>query len=147
LSFCWLYFFLGMFCVCCLESKHTMSRDDYVNLQYCYGISMIVLLAIYWPFLCSQSSSKSSRHTEMSGSHWAPPTNFTSLSSYFNVFSKLVVCAIIPRGRHQGFPYAFDRAITLPSDKKNTVMKESQSWKRGRGTATNDQSSTRGDRD
>jgi Trk-type K+ transport system membrane component len=44
------------------------------------------------------------------------PTNLTSLSGHFNVFSKLVICAMMIRGRHRGLPYAIDRTITLPSD-------------------------------
>jgi hypothetical protein len=44
-------------------------------------------------------------------------TNSTSLSGHFSVFSKIVVCAMMIRGRHRGLPYALDRAITLPSDR------------------------------
>lgn len=33
------------------------------------------------------------------------------------MFSKLVVCAMMIRGRHRGLPYALDRAITLPNDR------------------------------
>lgn len=45
------------------------------------------------------------------------PTNSTSLCGHFTVFSKLVVCAMMIRGRHRGMPYALDRAITLPMDR------------------------------
>jgi Trk-type K+ transport system membrane component len=34
------------------------------------------------------------------------------------VFAKLVICAMMIRGRHRGLPYALDRAITLPNDRK-----------------------------
>jgi Trk-type K+ transport system membrane component len=44
------------------------------------------------------------------------PSNSTSLSGHFTVFSKVVICAMMIRGRHRGLPYALDRAITLPSD-------------------------------
>lgn len=44
------------------------------------------------------------------------PTNMTSLCGHFTVFSKLVICAMMIRGRHRGLPYALDRAITLPTD-------------------------------
>lgn len=38
----------------------------------------------------------------------------TSLSGVFNPFSKIVVCAMMVRGRHRGLPYQLDRAIMLP---------------------------------
>ena len=44
------------------------------------------------------------------------PTVMTSLSGKFSVFSKLVICAMMIRGRHRGLPYALDRAIMLPGD-------------------------------
>lgn len=39
-----------------------------------------------------------------------------SLSGAFRPLSKLVVCAVILRGRHRSLPVAIDRAILLPSD-------------------------------
>jgi Trk-type K+ transport system membrane component len=45
------------------------------------------------------------------------PDNLTSLCGHFTVFGKLVICAMMIRGRHRGMPYALDRAITLPSDR------------------------------
>lgn len=44
-----------------------------------------------------------------------PGVNY-SLSGEFNVFSKLVICAMMIRGRHRGLPYQLDRAILLPSE-------------------------------
>jgi Trk-type K+ transport system membrane component len=38
----------------------------------------------------------------------------TSLSGQFSTFSKLVICAMMIRGRHRGLPYQLDRAIMLP---------------------------------
>jgi hypothetical protein len=40
-----------------------------------------------------------------------------SFSAEFKPLSKLVVCAMMIRGRHRGLPYALDRAILLPSEK------------------------------
>ncbi|ODQ67279.1 potassium transport protein TRK1/TRK2, partial [Nadsonia fulvescens var. elongata DSM 6958] len=40
-----------------------------------------------------------------------------SLSSQFSVISKLVIIAMMIRGRHRGLPYSLDRAIILPSKK------------------------------
>ncbi|CAI7627704.1 unnamed protein product [Penicillium crustosum] len=45
------------------------------------------------------------------------PTVSTSLSGEFTVFSKLVICVIMIRGRHRGLPYKLDRAIVLPSER------------------------------
>ncbi|CAK1356678.1 unnamed protein product [Cercospora beticola] len=42
------------------------------------------------------------------------PTNSASLSGEFTIFSKLVICAMMIRGRHRGLPYALDRAVMLP---------------------------------
>lgn len=40
-----------------------------------------------------------------------------SFSAEFRTISKLVIIAMMIRGRHRGLPYALDRAILLPSDK------------------------------
>jgi potassium uptake Trk family protein len=40
-----------------------------------------------------------------------------SFSAEFGVISKLVIIAMMIRGRHRGLPYALDRAILLPSEK------------------------------
>jgi Trk-type K+ transport system membrane component len=47
------------------------------------------------------------------------PTNSASLSGQFTVFSKLVVCAMMIRGRHRELPHALDRAITLPIEQND----------------------------
>ena len=44
------------------------------------------------------------------------PNINASFSTEFTVVSKLVVIAMMVRGRHRGLPYALDRAILLPSD-------------------------------
>lgn len=40
----------------------------------------------------------------------------TSLCGQFTTFSKVVVCAMMIRGRHRGLPYAVDRAVILPGE-------------------------------
>jgi Trk-type K+ transport system membrane component len=40
----------------------------------------------------------------------------TSLSGQFKTISKVVICAMMIRGRHRGLPYAVDRAVVLPGD-------------------------------
>ena len=37
-----------------------------------------------------------------------------SFSSQFHTLSKLVMLALMIRGRHRGLPHAIDKAITLP---------------------------------
>ncbi len=44
------------------------------------------------------------------------PTTDASLSSQFTVVGKLVIIAMMIRGRHRGLPYGLDRAILLPSE-------------------------------
>lgn len=46
------------------------------------------------------------------------PTVATSLSGQFGIFSKLVICAMMIRGRHRGLPYQLDRAIMLPHERR-----------------------------
>ena len=52
-----------------------------------------------------------------------PGTN-TSFSAQFRTISKLVIVAMMIRGRHRGLPYALDRAILLPSE--NLQKKEAE---------------------
>ncbi|GAA5828114.1 hypothetical protein JCM11251_002595 [Rhodosporidiobolus azoricus] len=42
--------------------------------------------------------------------------NNTSLSGVLSTLSKLIVIAVMVRGRHRGLPIAIDRAVLLPSD-------------------------------
>lgn len=45
------------------------------------------------------------------------PTVATSLCGQFGIFSKLVICAMMIRGRHRGLPYELDRSIMLPDER------------------------------
>ncbi|GAB1320687.1 low affinity potassium transporter [Madurella fahalii] len=47
------------------------------------------------------------------------PTVNMSLCSQFSVIGKLVLIAMMIRGRHRGLPYGLDRAILLPSESLN----------------------------
>ena len=49
------------------------------------------------------------------------PTVNAALSSQFSVVGKLVVIAMMIRGRHRGLPYGLDRAILLPSESLNAT--------------------------
>ncbi|KAL6301984.1 cation transport protein-domain-containing protein [Sparassis latifolia] len=44
------------------------------------------------------------------------PTANYSLSGAFHTLSKLVMCAVMIRGRHRGLPVALDRAVLLPHE-------------------------------
>ncbi|GJE92662.1 TrkH-domain-containing protein [Phanerochaete sordida] len=44
------------------------------------------------------------------------PTANYSLSGTFHILSKLIVCAVMLRGRHRGLPVALDRAVLLPHE-------------------------------
>ncbi|KZS87287.1 TrkH-domain-containing protein [Sistotremastrum niveocremeum HHB9708] len=48
-----------------------------------------------------------------------PNANY-SFSGAFRPLSKVIVCAIMLRGRHRGLPVAIDRAVLLPSDHGGT---------------------------
>ncbi|KAI5211113.1 hypothetical protein AUEXF2481DRAFT_661062 [Aureobasidium subglaciale EXF-2481] len=47
------------------------------------------------------------------------PTINASFSAEFATLSKLIIIAMMIRGRHRGLPYALDRAILLPSENLN----------------------------
>ncbi|PLW39493.1 hypothetical protein PCANC_16808 [Puccinia coronata f. sp. avenae] len=47
------------------------------------------------------------------------PDSATSMVGGFSTFSKLVVIAVMLRGRHRGLPIAIDRAVILPYDQKS----------------------------
>ncbi|KAK4142524.1 cation transport protein-domain-containing protein [Dichotomopilus funicola] len=47
------------------------------------------------------------------------PAVMTSLSGQFTTISKVVVCAMMIRGRHRGLPYAIDRAVLLPGEREH----------------------------
>lgn len=44
------------------------------------------------------------------------PNQLFSFSGGWHTLSKLVLCAVMIRGRHRGLPVAIDKAIMLPSD-------------------------------
>ena len=45
-----------------------------------------------------------------------------SFSGALSPLSKLIVCAVMIRGRHRGLPVAIDRAILLPDEYKEAGM-------------------------
>jgi Trk-type K+ transport system membrane component len=47
------------------------------------------------------------------------PEVLTSLCGQFTVFGKVVICAMMIRGRHRGLPHSLDRSIMLPDEKED----------------------------
>ena len=60
------------------------------------------------------------------------PTNDMSLSAEFGVISKLVIVAMMIRGRHRGLPYDLDRAVLLPSEGLHQKEDEDAAKRAGR---------------
>ncbi|EXK77899.1 hypothetical protein FOQG_17412 [Fusarium oxysporum f. sp. raphani 54005] len=98
LSFDLWYVCLGIFCICIAESNRIMDANDPA-----FNV---------WPVLFEVVSAYGNV-----GLSLGYPTVSTSFSSQFSTFSKLVVCAMMLRGRHRGLPYALDRAIVLPNER------------------------------
>ncbi|KAF2267453.1 hypothetical protein CC78DRAFT_577164 [Lojkania enalia] len=97
LSFDLWYIFIGIFCICVAESERIMDPAE----------DAFSVFAIFFEVVSAYGN------VGLSLGH---PSNLTSLCGHFSTFSKLVICAMMLRGRHRGLPYSLDRAITLPSD-------------------------------
>lgn len=95
LSFDLWYIFLGTFCICISES--TRIADD-SQPEFSVFSALFEVVSAYG-------------NVGLSLGH---PSVNTSLSGQFTTFSKLVICAMMIRGRHRGLPYALDRAVMLP---------------------------------
>lgn len=120
LSFDMWYIFLGVFCICAGESKRIMDKDDHVSTIFTLFSPLSKTKLI---LTLNQAFSVFSIFFEVVSAYGnvglslGYPTNFTSLCGHFGTFGKLVICAMMIRGRHRGLPYALDRAITLPSER------------------------------
>ena len=57
------------------------------------------------------------------------PNAAYSFSGGWHVLSKLILCAVMIRGRHRGLPVAIDRAVMLPGEELN-VAEEEDAWMR-----------------
>ena len=60
------------------------------------------------------------------------PTINASFSAELGVVSKLVIAAMMIRGRHRGLPYELDRAILLPSEGLHKKEDEDAAKRKGR---------------
>jgi potassium uptake Trk family protein len=97
LSFDLWYVFLGMFLICIVEGDKLSHTDEYA-----FTIFSVLFEVV-------------SAYGTVGLSLGYPGTN-TCLSTQFKVTSKLIIIAMMLRGRHRGLPYALDRAILLPSE-------------------------------
>ncbi|KAM5354483.1 hypothetical protein ACJ41O_001130 [Fusarium nematophilum] len=98
LSFDLWYICLGIFAILIAESKRVMDAGD---------PSFTV-----WHVLFEVVSAYGNV-----GLSLGYPAVATSFSSQFSTISKLIVCAMMIRGRHRGLPYSLDRAIILPNER------------------------------
>lgn len=98
LSFDLWYVFLGFFFICIAEGDRLMSDGD----------PAFNLFAVLFEVVSAYGTV---------GLSLGYPGKNTSLSAEFHVISKLIMVAMMIRGRHRGLPYALDRAILLPSEK------------------------------
>ncbi|KAL2787686.1 cation transport protein-domain-containing protein [Aspergillus keveii] len=109
------YIFLGIFCICIAESDRIMDPDE----------PAFAVFPIFFEVVSAYGNV---------GLSLGYPTVSTSLSGQFTIFSKLVICAMMIRGRHRGLPYRLDRAIVLPTDKSDALGREEEdgrlAWRR-----------------
>ncbi|KAK5652919.1 hypothetical protein OQA88_9398 [Cercophora sp. LCS_1] len=92
------YIFLGTFCICAAEADRIMNPEE-------RGIDVF---SVFFEVM--------SAYGNVGLSLGYPGVN-TSLCGIFSPFSKVVICAMMIRGRHRGLPYTLDRAIMLPSER------------------------------
>ncbi|KAH8434964.1 putative potassium uptake transporter [Aspergillus melleus] len=99
LSFDLWYIFLGIFCICIAEADRIMDPAEAQSFS---------VFAVFFEVVSAYGNV---------GLSLGYPTVATSLSGQFSTFSKVVICAMMMRGRHRGLPYSLDRAILLPNDR------------------------------
>jgi potassium uptake Trk family protein len=98
LSFDLWYIFSGIFCICVAEAGRLSDNDD-------PGFNVF---AIFFEVVSAYGN------VGLSLGH---PNVSTSLTGQFTIFSKVVICAMMIRGRHRMLPYSLDRAIVLPDER------------------------------
>lgn len=97
LSFDLWFIFLGVFCICIAEARRIADAS--------------IPAFTVWTVLFEVVSAYGNV-----GLSLGYPTVAVSLSGLFGTFSKLIICAMMIRGRHRGLPYALDRAIAVPDE-------------------------------
>ncbi|KAI9313272.1 cation transport protein-domain-containing protein [Dichotomocladium elegans] len=103
------WLFAGIFCICVIESDKIMSRSPVTALTVIYE--------------CVSAFGTS-------GSSTGYPNASTSQSAQYHTLGKLVIIALMYRGRHRGLPSAIDHAVLLPSEKLNEKEKQEQEWRK-----------------
>ncbi|KAH2753308.1 hypothetical protein KXV64_002184 [Aspergillus fumigatus] len=98
LSFDLWYIFIGIFCICATEARRIMDPSE-------PGFSVF---AIFFEVVSAYGNV---------GLSLGYPNVTTSFCGQFSVFSKIVICAMMIRGRHRGLPVQLDRAILLPGER------------------------------
>ncbi|KAG7194403.1 low affinity potassium transporter [Scheffersomyces spartinae] len=107
LSFDLWFIFLGLFIICIAEGN----KLDKNNPSFSVFAILFEIISAYGTVGLSLGY---------------PGTN-TSFSAQFTTLSKLVIIAMMIRGRHRGLPYSLDRAIMLPNKmmaKRDHVQQE-----------------------
>jgi potassium uptake Trk family protein len=99
LSFDLWYIFLGTFIICIAEAEKITDTSE----------PAFAVFPVFFEVVSAYAN------VGLSLGH---PAVTTSLAGQFKVISKLVICAMMIRGRHRGLPYALDKAITLPSERR-----------------------------
>lgn len=100
LSFDLWYIFLGFFIIAVVEGDRLSNTNEYA----------FTMFSVLFEIVSAYGTV---------GLSLGYPNIDESFSAEFAVISKLVIIAMMLRGRHRGLPYALDRAILLPSEKLN----------------------------
>ncbi|RLV95413.1 Low-affinity potassium transport protein [Spathaspora sp. JA1] len=106
------YIFLGLFIICLAEGGRLRQQD----FRFSVFSILFEIISAYGTV----------------GMSLGYPNVDTSLSGQFTVISKLVIVAMMIRGRHRGLPYTIDRAIMLPDAemKRHDRMQETHALQR-----------------
>lgn len=105
LSFDLWYVFLGLFLVCIIEGDRL---QDLNQSSFTIFVCLFEIVSAYGTV----------------GLSLGYPGIDASFSAELRTLSKLIIVAMMLRGRHRGLPYALDRAILLPSESLNRKEQE-----------------------
>lgn len=113
LSFDLWFIFLGLFIICIAEGN----KIDNSNVLFTVFTVLFEIISAYGTV----------------GLSLGYPNTNQSFSYQFTTVSKLVIIAMMIRGRHRGLPYTLDRAIMLPDAdmKRRDAMQEYHALQRG----------------
>lgn len=98
LSFDLWYIFLGLFVIAIVEGDNLQNTNEYA----------FTMFSVLFEIVSAYGTV---------GLSLGYPTINASFSGKFRPLSKLVIIAMMVRGRHRGLPYELDRAVLLPSEK------------------------------